>query len=384
MHFKSQTNLLNQIFTMKNPLQLLLTYTLIPVLILSCKQKPQEQTTTNFKMDSTAQLFNEYFSKIEHFNGNVLVAKSGQVRFVKSYGFSNAELNVPNKLDSKFRIGSITKQFTAMAIMLLHESGELNFSDKITNYLKGTPKSWSEITIHQLLTHTAGFKNSWMMDGFVQYMALNQTSDQVIDKYMIEPLLFEPGTDCNYSGYGYYLLTKIVEEVSGKTFELFLQNEIFEPLGMNNSGCDHPERIIENRAQGYEMRDSLMINAPHIHMPILTGGANLYSTVNDLLLWDQSLTNNKLISQEAKERMFTVEKNNYAYGWEVAKTDSLFRVGHIGGVPGFLSRIDRYPNKEILVVILSNNRRSSNPEIDGEFSELVLKTLFKSNYAKSY
>jgi CubicO group peptidase (beta-lactamase class C family) len=149
---------------------------------------------------------------------------------------------------------------------------------------------------------------------------------------------------------------------------------------MKNTGADVPEKIIKNRAAGYETDSTGTYNSTFIYMPILTGGGNLYSTVEDLLKWDQSFYSNTFISEESKGKMFTAELNNYAYGWGVIKSDSLYRTSHAGSASGFLARIDRYPNKGILVVILSNNIRKTNPEIGGEFSNLVLEELDKTGY----
>ena len=151
---------------------------------------------------------------------------------------------------------------------------------------------------------------------------------------------------------------------------------------MENSGSDVPDKIIPNRAAGYDTDSTGTYNSTYIFMPILTGGGNLYSTVDDFLKWDQSFYNNTLISIETKAKMLTTELNNYAYGWGVIKSDSLYRTSHTGGVPGGRARIDRYPDKGILVVILSNNIRRTNPEIRGDFSKLVLEELNDTGYNK--
>lgn len=358
-------------------LQSILALLVITVSLISCetsKQK-QEDKANSVQHEVAFPGFYEFFKNLENFSGNVLVAVDGKPIFKKSYGYANIELNVRNSLETKFRIGSVTKQFTAMAIMILQEQGKLNVSDKLSDHMPDVPEIWREITIHQLLTHTSGIMHSWALEGFGENMMLYTPVDEIIDKFKDQPLVGEPGEKYHYSGTGYFILSSLIEKVSGKSYEQFLTDEIFEKTGMTNTGPDMPDKIIKNRAAGYYTDSTGTHNATFIYMPILTGGGNLYSTVEDFLKWDQSFYDNTLISEESKEKMFTVEQNIYAYGWYVIKSDSVNMKFHTGGVPGGLARIDRFPDKGILIVVFSNNIRSRNPEIEGVFTDLVLKEL---------
>jgi CubicO group peptidase (beta-lactamase class C family) len=367
---------------MKNILNIFLTSMLLTIALLSCNSVKKENKHLAISPEDQIDypVFDQYFTKLNNFSGNVLVALDGKPIFKKSYGYANIELDVKNTSQTKFRIGSITKQFTSMAIMILQEQGKLNVTDKLSGYISDVPEIWKEITIHQLLTHTSGIMHSWELEGFSETMMLQTPIDEIIDKFKDQPLVGYPGEKFHYSGTGYFILSSVIEKVSGKSYEAFLKEEIFDKVGMLYSGSDVPDKIIYDRAAGYVTDSTGTYNSTYIFMPILTGGGNLYSTTGDLLMWDQSLSNNTLISKESKEKMFTTELNNYAYGWGVVKSDSIYITSHTGGVPGSLARIDRYPNEGILVVILSNNTRSTNPEIRGDFSDLVLEELRKTGY----
>jgi CubicO group peptidase (beta-lactamase class C family) len=367
---------------MKNILNIFSISLLLTIALLSCNSVNKENKHLAISPEDQIDypLFDQYLTKLNNFSGNVLVALDGTPIFKKSYGYANIELDVKNTSQTKFRIGSITKQFTSMAIMILQEQGKINVTDKLSVYISDVPEIWKEITIHQLLTHTSGIMHSWGLEGFAQNMMLYTPIEEIIDRFKDQPLVGYPGEKFEYSGTGYFILSSLIEKVSGKPYKLFLKDEIFDNIGMTNTGSDEPEKIIKNRAAGYFTDSTGTYNSTFIYMPILTGGGNLYSTLEDLLKWDQSFYNNTLISKESKEKMFTTELDNYGYGWDVIKSDSLYRTSHTGGVPGGLARIDRYPEKGILVVILSNNIRKTNPEIGGVFSELVLEEVGKTGY----
>jgi len=367
---------------MKSVHKSLLAFVIIILLSFETSKQKTEHKANSLQEELNFSSFDQYFNNLENFSGNVLVAINGTSIYEKSYGYANIELNVKNTSNTKFRIGSVTKQFTAMAIMILQDQGKLNVTDELSDHIPNVPEIWKEITIHQLLTHTSGIMHAWALEGFREHMMLYTPIENIIDKFKNQPLIGGPGEKFQYSGTGYFILSTLIEKVSGKLYENFLKDEIFDKIGMINTGADVPDLIIPNRASGYATDSTGTYNSTFIYMPILTGGGNLYSTTKDLLKWDQSFYNNALISKESKEKMFTTELNNYAYGWSVIKSDSLYRTSHAGGVPGGRARIDRYPNKGILVVILSNNIRNTNPEVSGAFSELVLEELEKTDYNK--
>ncbi len=296
----------------------------------------------------------------EHeFSGSVIVTKNGKTIHSKGYGWANREHQIPNTPDTKFRIGSITKQFTAMAIFILYERGKLELDSPISTYIPNLPRKWSEITIDQLLTHTSGIMHSWLLPGFTETMMQPATLAETIDRFKNRPLLFTPGESFAYSDVGYFILAQIIEQVTGETYEDFLRRSIFNPLGMNDTGADNYRQILSHRATGYTRNQAgYLENAAHIYMPILTGGGNLYSTVKDLARWDQALTKQKLISEISYQKMYTPVKRNYAYGWFLEEGFGHQKIRHNGNVPGFRSFIIRYPKPQVCIVILKNAPRS--------------------------
>ena len=174
-----------------------------------------EDKANSSKEEIAFPSFDQYFNNLKNFSGNVLVAVNGKSIYEKSYGYANIELNVKNTSETKFRIGSITKQFTAMAIMILQEQGKLNVTDKLSDHIPNVPEIWKEITIHHLLTHTSGIMHSWALEGFGENMMLYTPIEEIIDKFKDQPLVGYPGEKFQYSGTGYFILSSLIEKVSG-------------------------------------------------------------------------------------------------------------------------------------------------------------------------
>jgi len=292
--------------------------------------------------------------KDANLSGSVIVTIRGETVLSAGYGMANLELDVPNTPSTKFRIGSITKQFTSMAIMILQDRGLLRVEDRLGDHLEGIPEPWQGLTLHQLLTHTSGIMHSWALPGFAETMAVPTTVDATLERFFDQPLVFQPGTNYRYSGVGYFLLARVVEEVSGQTYEAFLNAEIFGPLGMHDSGADRPGPILSHRASGYVRNDDGTTNAPDIFLPILTGGGNLYSTVEDLALWDRALSTHSFVSSDAYGAMYEPVRQSYGYGWRIGQLAGLETIAHGGGLPGFNAFILRIPTNEICVVVLTN------------------------------
>lgn len=295
------------------------------------------------------------------FNGSVLVVENGKVIFKKGYGLANMEWNIPNTPDTKFRLGSLTKQFTAMLIMQLVEQGKLKLEGKITDYLTDYSKAAGDkITIHHLLTHTSGIPNYTNLPTFKTLNRNRYKPADFLKQFSDLPLEFEPGSAFAYSNSGYFLLGAIIEKVTGKTYEKVLQENIFTPLQMNNTGYDMFFKILPKRATGYDRWNLQYENAPYLDLSIPYAAGSLYSTVEDLALWDQALYSEKLLSASAKAIMFTPYKSDYAYGWGVYKTqiahlkDSVEAMGHQGGINGFNTSLIRIPKNKHLVVLLNN------------------------------
>ena len=298
----------------------------------------------------------------KQFNGTVLVAEKGQVIFKKGYGMANMEWAIANTPDTKFRLGSITKQFTAMLIMQLVEQGKLELAEPITTYLPDYPKATgSKITTHHLLTHTSGLPNYTNIPKFFETLSRDPfTPTEFLKKFQDMPLDFEPGSKFSYSNSGYFLLGALIEKVTGKPYAQVLQEGILTPLQLRDTGYDLFAPIMPKRAAGYEKAGGNYVNAAYLDMSIPYAAGSLYSTIEDLYKWDQALYTDKLLSAAGKATMFTPFKDGYAYGWGVGKTkvgerkDSLLVISHGGGINGFNTLITRAPQDKRLVVLLNN------------------------------
>lgn len=290
----------------------------------------------------------------EGFSGVVLVAGNGKPLVAKACGLANVEFRVPNTIRTKFRIGSMTKQFTAAAIMMLQERGKFKVSDPIDKYLRDIPEQWKGITIRQLLSHTSGLMHSWALPEFEKTMMIPATTDETLARFWDKPLLFKPGEGFLYSGVGYFLLARVIEETSGVSYETFLKENIFAPLAMKDTGSDRPELVLNDRASGYDFKDGRLLNAPIIYMPKLAGGGNLYSTVEDLLRWDQALYTDRILSKKSFTEMTTPVRNDYGYGWLIKESFGRRLMTHGGDVPGFTAYIARYTDDRVTIIVLNN------------------------------
>jgi CubicO group peptidase (beta-lactamase class C family) len=341
------------------------------------------QTLAQDKPKQIDQLMSAYHN-LGLFNGTVLVAENGKVIFKKGYGKANFEWNIPNTPDTKFRLGSITKQFTAGLIMQLIEQGKVKLDGKISDYLPEYRKDTGDrVTIHHLLTHTSGIPSYTSLPGFIQNLSREPyTPDAFVKKYTSGDLQFEPGTKFTYNNSGYFLLGAIIEKITGKPYEQVLKERIFDPLGMKDSGYDLHGPILARRASGYEKRPTGMINAPYLDMSIPYAAGSLYSTVEDLYLWDQALYTEKVMNAKSRELMFKPVMNGYAYGvvsrkMELGNTkETAATIEHGGGINGFNTVIIRFVDDRHLIVLLNNTGGARLNEISRGLSGIV--------YGKTY
>lgn len=288
------------------------------------------------------------------FMGTVLVARDGAVVFDKAYGMANVEWDVPNTPATKFRLGSITKQFTAAAILLLEERGKLKVDDRIKTYLPDIPMSWERITIFNLLTHSAGLPNFTSLPEYRTAKLNSTTADQTLATLRDRPLDFGPGEKMSYSNSGYLALGSIIEKVSGHSYEKFVVDNLFTPHGMTDSGYDSNTAIIKRRASGYARGPAGPVNATYIHMSVPHAAGALYSTTGDLLKWQQALFAGKVVSKASLERMITPFKNDYALGLTSTIDKGRRAIAHGGGIDGFNTYMTYYPDSRTVVVALSN------------------------------
>ncbi|MDR7209824.1 serine hydrolase [Flavobacterium piscis] len=313
------------------------------------------------QIDQLLSKYNEY----GQFNGSALVSEHGKIIFKKGYGSANIEWDVPNQPDTKFRLGSISKQFTSLLIVKLAEKGKLKLNVPITTYLPDYPKvNGDKITIHNLLTHTSGIPNYTSFPHFFKDQSRNPYSpEEFVKTFSNLPLEFTPGEKFNYSNSGYFLLGYIIEKISGKSYEQYLQETILTPLKMVNTGYDHSDVILKNRAAGYEKRGGKISNASYIDMSIPYAAGSLYSTVEDLYLWDQALYTNQLLSAKSMDLLFKryikAGSDFYGYGWSIEEVSNgdkakLGIIEHGGGINGFNTIISRVPADKNLIVLLNN------------------------------
>jgi CubicO group peptidase (beta-lactamase class C family) len=343
------------------------------MLVASCAVESHAQARiSDQELSAKVDTYMDGLVKANQFSGSILIARDGHMLLSKGYGMADLEDEVPNTPQTRFRLGSITKQFTAVAILMLEERGKLNVQDSICKYVADCPQAWQAVTIRHLLSHTGGVPNFTSFPDYSKTMTQSTTIDALIARFKDRPLDFQPGERWSYSNSGYVLLGYVIEKVSGKSYEAFMQENIFDPLKMTGSGYDSPARIIKHRASGYQPSGNAMINAPYLDMTIPHAAGALYSTVEDLYLWDQALYTEKLISKRSFDAMFTPVKNGYGYGWGINKQFGLTRIEHGGGINGFATFIARYPEAKAVVIVLSNFAQARTQNIATELAKLAL------------
>lgn len=288
------------------------------------------------------------------FMGSVLVAKDGTIIFEQSTGWANAEWEIPNSAATKFRIGSVTKQFTAAAILLLAEQGKLKLDDPLSRFVPSAPAIWRPVTIRQLLNHTGGIPSFTDLPGYKAWKLSPETPAQLMAHVADLPLTNPPGEKFRYSNTGYVLLGWIVEIASGQSYEAFLREHIFQPLQMNDTGYDWNATILPSRAAGYELGAHGLEHAPYIDMHVPGGAGALYSTTEDLLRWTQGLYGGKVLSASSFDEMTKPAKEDYACGLFVSTVNGRKTITHNGGIDGFNAILTYYPESKVTVVVLSN------------------------------
>jgi CubicO group peptidase (beta-lactamase class C family) len=301
--------------------------------------------------------FDEYMNraaKLGRFNGYVLVARDGKTIFGKGYGMANFEEDVPATPQTKFRLASITKGFTAMAVMMLQEKGKLDLQDSICKYLNGCPDAWKPVTVRRLLNHTSGISDYAAAPDFMRTISLPVTIDELIGNFRNKPLQFAPGENFAYSNSNYILLGQIIEKVSGQPFDVFVRENIFAPLNMKNSGYDDNTALLKHRAIGYINRSDKIINARYMDMSNAYAAGGLYSTAADLLLWNQALDAGRLVSKKSLEEIFTPGKGGVGYGWFINRDANRLAIFQGGLNSGFAVSIFRYPEDRACVILLNN------------------------------
>jgi CubicO group peptidase (beta-lactamase class C family) len=328
-----------------------------PVLVLSGRGWAQSQSQSQAQPREIGSRVDEYMAARvarDRFSGSILVARDGAVLVRKGYGLADRELDVACTPRSKFRIGSLTKQFTAMAVLVLQEQGKIDVHEKIKTYLPDCPKAWEAITVEHLLTHSSGIPSYTGFPDYGRTQTLPTSVEKLVGRFKDRPLEFAPGEKFEYSNSGYALLGYLIDRLSGRTYASFLAENIFEPLGMKDTGYDSAARIIKDRASGYAPGVAGVVNASYLDMSIPYAAGALYSTVDDLERWDRALRDGKLVPAEAHKAMVTPHKQGYGYGCSMHEAFGRKTVEHGGGINGFGSYLLRFPAERTCVVVLCN------------------------------
>lgn len=288
------------------------------------------------------------------FMGSILVAQGDDIILNKGYGLANVEWNIPNSPTTKLRLASVTKQFTAASILLLEEQGKLKITDSVVKYFPNAPDAWRKITIFNLLSHSSGIPDFTSFPEFSTFELLPTTPLKTIQTFQDKALDFPPGEKVSYSSSGYIVLGALIEKVSGKSYEAFVQDNIFTPLKMNNSGYDSNAKIIPQRAAGYIPSVDGVTNASYSDMSVPFSAGALYSTTEDVLKWETALFGKKLLSSASLKKMITPYKEGYALGLFVSNSNENTIIQHSGGIEGFNTQLTYYTDKKITVVVLAN------------------------------
>ncbi|WP_264536323.1 serine hydrolase domain-containing protein [Flavobacterium sp. N1736] len=320
------------------------------------------------------KLLNEKFKK-EGPGSVFLVAKKGKVMYRKAFGMADLEMNIKMQSEFVFEIGSMTKQFTAISILMLVEQDKIKLNDEITKFIPDYPTNGNSITIHHLLTHTSGIKDFTSMKSIKDIARADLSPKELVDFFKNEPIDFKPGEAFKYCNSGYVILGYIIEIVSGQSYGEFIDQHIFKKLEMKNSYYASHEKIIKNRVSGYRNKDGYM-NTNYISFSIPYASGSIMSNVDDMLKWQNAIDKNKLLSSDIVEKAFTNyklnngSKINYGYGWHIKEVNGKLTREHGGSIFGFKSMGVYLPQEQVYVIGLSNCDCNSPTEITRDIASL--------------
>ncbi len=292
----------------------------------------------------------------------LLVARDGKIIYEKGFGYADIQKKVKITPETKFRIGSITKQFIASAILKLQEEGKISVKDKLSKFFPDFPRG-NEVTIHHLLTHTSGIHSFTNNPNFLVDVLKPVTNEQLLNYFKNDRYDFNPGEQYMYNNSGYFLLGYIIEKITGDSYGNFLKKNFFDPLQMTNTGVHKPKIQLTNEAYGYQSENETYRRALDWNMDWAGGAGSLYSTVGDLYKWNEAVFSDKVLKRESLKAAFTPVLLNdgkepagtkYGYGWALSEYRNIPSIGHSGGLHGFISQLLRLPEENITVVMLTN------------------------------
>lgn len=305
------------------------------------------------------------------FAGAVLVARDGEVLLDRGYGLANREWGVPNAGDTKFRLASLSKQFTAVAVLILNERGLVDLDAPVKAWLPDAPAAWDGVTPRRLLNHTAGVPDFTRFDDYEGLKGRATTVEALIARFRDRPLDFAPGERFAYSNSGYVLLTAVIEKASGRPYADFVADNLFRPLGMTDSGYDSHAAVLPRRASGYVPTPEGVANADHVDMSVPQGAGGLYSTTRDLLKWERGLFGGALLRPDSLAQLTTPGRNDYALGLVVKQEEGDTIVSHSGGIEGFNTYMAHDLANGTTVVVLGNLNGSAPETLGGSLMTLA-------------
>jgi CubicO group peptidase (beta-lactamase class C family) len=327
-----------------------------------------DEAATKARLD---QIANSYMAN-NAFMGTVLVVEGDRVLLDKGYDMANLEWQVPNVPDAEFRLGSLTKQFTATLILLLQQDGKLNVNDPVSKYITNAPPAWAKITLANLLSHTSGIPSFTGFKEFQAWAMNPHTPEEELAFFRDKPLEFEPGSKFEYSNSNYIVLGVVIEKVSGRKYADLLHERIFDPLGMKATGLDSDELVLPKRAEGYHPGPHGLEVARSESMTIPWSAGAIYSTTGDLLKWEHGLFGGKVLNSDSLKLMTTPVKGNYGFGVFIENRDGVRVISHGGGIEGYNTSLKYAPDKQIAVVVLSNVNGMAPDTMSNQLMDTVL------------
>lgn len=307
----------------------------------------------------------------DRFMGAVLVAKGDTIVFDHAYGWANVEWQVPNTTATRFRVGSITKQFTAAAVLRLQEQGKLNVDDSLAKYVTDAPENWRPITLRLLLHHTSGIGSFTALPDFAVLRRSPLQLAKSIARLREVPNEAPAGDKYHYSNTGYLMLGYVIEQVSGQSYAMFLREQFLQPLGLADTDCDSNEAIVPRRASGYTWVHDRLQNAGYINMEVPQAAGALYSTTHDLLRWTRALFGGRVLSADSLAAMTTPGLGNYGFGLVIRTVDGHQLIEHAGSIDGFNSHLAYYPESGITIIVLANVNGSAPTKLAEQLGRLA-------------
>lgn len=340
----------------------------LSLLLLSCNEENSRLESTNLqsKIDSYLQAH----IKNNKFNGSILIAKADTILFNKSFAYANKEYRILNSDSTKYLIGSITKPFTAAAILNLEKDGKIDLNDKLSKYFPDFPKSDS-VTIYQLLTHTSGITDYHYFSDWKADSKRDLTPYYTMDRVKEMPYIFNPGEKFSYTNTGYILLGLIIEKITNQTFSKYIKSSILDKLNLNNSGVIDNYSIINNLANGYNTtyKESHKADYLNYYQPFSSG--NMYSTVQDLWNFSQAIFANKLFNKEKTDELLNNNKGQYGYGWGIRDFDGIKAYGHWGGMNGYIGAVSYIPGSNYYIIFLTNDDNTPKAKITSDIVKIL-------------